>query len=221
MGNGVSTGLTKSYNFTGVNNTLYYWRVVASNGASTAASQTWAFLLSMRPWWQVAGSGVTAVGNINSVIPTNGGQFIMDPPGIPVAGGGQATFNNQPISSKNWIVADPNSDISPTVIARNGYDDLERNILGSLTPAPASSPITSVAQLTAGTAVNGVYYVKVRGNLNLASSGPLDLGTNRIVLLVDGDVAISNTVNLTDNRGYLLLASSANMTVDPAVDPGI
>jgi hypothetical protein len=61
----------------------------------------------------------------------------------------------------------------------------------------------------------GVYYVQVNGNLNINS--PLDLGNQKIVILVDGNVNLYQTINFNDNTGLFALLAKGDITVDSVV----
>ena len=209
--------LTGNYSYPGSAG-IHSWKIVATNGTLSIETAPRTFTLQgVLPWWQVSGGGVTAAGGVASKV-ASGNVFITDPAGIAVSGSGSTDFNGQPVSSTNWLVANANSGLSAAVAANNNWTNLNTTVDGLVTPTNISSSITSIAQLTpAAGLVDGVYYVRINGNADLAATGPLDAGDTKIVLFVTGNANIKNRINLTNNTGFFILAASGNINIDPSV----
>ena len=213
-----TSSLTGNYSYSGTSG-IHTWKIVATNGATSIGTPTRSFTLqsSTLPWWQVSGGNVTAAGSIASKV-TSGNVFITNPAGIAVSGSGSTDFNGQPVSSANWLVSNANSGLSTAVAANNSWTNLTNTIDGLVTPANISSPVTSIAQLTpAAGLTDGVYYVRIIGNADLATTGPLDVGNAKIVLTVTGNADIKNRINLTNNTGFFILAAQGDINIDSAV----
>ncbi len=213
-----TSSLTGNYSYSGTSG-IHTWKIVATNGATSIGTPTRSFTLqsSTLPWWQVSGGNVTAAGSIASKV-TSGNVFITNPAGIAVSGSGSTDFNGQPVSSANWLVSNANSGLSTAVAANNSWTNLTNTIDGLVTPTNISSPVTSIAQLTpAAGLTDGVYYVRIIGNADLATTGPLDVGNAKIVLTVTGNADIKNRINLTNNTGFFILAAQGDINIDSAV----
>ena len=74
---------------------------------------------------------------------------------------------------------------------------------GGPTPTPAPGPTVEVG------------LVKRAGDVTL--SGNIDVGSRKVIMLVDGNVTINGNVNLTDDQGFLAVIAGGNITVDAAV----
>ena len=74
---------------------------------------------------------------------------------------------------------------------------------GGPTPTPAPGPTAEVG------------LVKRAGDVTL--SGNIDVGSRKVIMLVDGNVTINGNVNLTDDQGFLAVIAGGNITVDAAV----
>ena len=212
-----TSSLTGNYSYSGTSGT-HTWKVRATNGTLSIVTDPRIFTLqNALPWWQVSGGGVTAAGSVTSKV-ASGNVFITDPAGMAVSGSGNTDFNGQPVSSTNWLVANTDSDLSAAVAANNSWTNLNTTVDGLVTPTNVSSSITSIAQLTpAAGLVDGVYYVQINGNADLAATGPLDVGDAKIVLFVTGNANIKNRINLNDNTGFFMLAAQGDITIDGPV----
>lgn len=196
----------------------YCWAAEATNGVTTSArsiTERWNF--SDQPWWQVSGGGVMAIGGISSMV-NSGKTLIKDSPAVLVSGG-EVDLNGQQASSTNWQANDPTA-ISTKLNYRYDYWEARSRVLATIRPVILSGELNSTSQLDSFGAPPdsmeyGVYYVQVNGNLNINT--PLDLGDQKIVILVDGDVTIKDTINFNDNTGLFALLAKGDITVDSVV----
>ena len=96
-------------------------------------------------------------------------------------------------------------------------DQIKGRIISSVKPsALLISNIASVNDLLQGViADDGARYLQLDGNLIV--SGNIDIGDNKIILIVNGDVDISKNININDNNGYFAIIASGDINVDPSV----
>lgn len=147
--------------------------------------------------------------------------MVGTPPGVPIAGG---TITTAPggISSTDWSVAN-----SPYGGDLPSYDTFRRKIPQTI-PYVLSGLADESTLLNMGTeypAGSGYYYFSNAGNFDLLedSTDPtntIDIGNERIVVFVDGNVNIRSNIRLTRGVGFFMLIASGNITIDHSVaDP--
>lgn len=163
--------------------------------------------------WNDTGGATGTTQNFFAIceLPVVAGSVVT--PGMPAAGGSLGLgYGNA--SAYNWQV-------SPSVpgsrlLSENGFAEMKNRLQAYVTPATLSNgSITSASNLTAGAAQDGVYYVQVAGDATI--DAPIDVGNNKVVLLVNGNATINSTINLTDGQGYFALLASGNITVNPSL----
>ena len=84
-------------------------------------------------------------------------------------------------------------------------------------PAATSTPIPPTATPTPGPGgpVVLVGVMKRTGDLNL--SGNIDIGSRKVIILVDGNVYLNGNLNLTNGSGFLAIFASGNIVVNSSV----
>lgn len=180
------------------------------------------------PWWQVTDSDVYSSGNIISSIPTSctgscSNKFDIDGPGgypgVPVHASGTPTWGqNGVISSKLWL-------------ANTTYTGKTYNYDWFLyqTAVPTDKIISEAASVITGSSVNnadlntgylygGALYRFKNGDL--AIDEDINIGSNKVVLFVNGAVAINKKINLTKGEGFFAIIASGNINVNQTVTNG-
>lgn len=77
--------------------------------------------------------------------------------------------------------------------------------------------ITDVSQLTSAPITNGYRWLRYSSSPQLNINGDLNLGSNRVVLFVDGDLNIGGKINVDDGRGFFMAVVRGNINVSPSV----
>ena len=136
-------------------------------------------------------------------------------PGIPLVNGAYG-FGGGSANSKNWVAGDSGV-LSNKLSWKYDMDQIKGRIISSVKPsALLISNIASVNDLLQGViADDGARYLQLDGNLIV--SGNIDIGDNKIILIVNGDVDISKNININDNNGYFAIIASGDINVDPSV----
>jgi hypothetical protein len=76
--------------------------------------------------------------------------------------------------------------------------------------------VTALSDIkSAGSLYKTYYYAKRTGDLTISSN--INIGTDKIVLLVDGKVNINAKINLTAGRGFFMVVSSGDISVRGSV----
>jgi len=202
--------------YTGQNSKSYCWAVSASNGSLSTKSFPRYFKFSDTSWWQVSGGGVTSMtGGITDLLPA--GQVLdtgstTSSPGVAVVSGvNSLNLNGGQASSANWQVANSNSALASTLWADNGYAAIKKRILSSLDPQNVT--VVGTGNMTTGKFVNEAYYFS-GGDLDINT---LDVGSNKVVIIANGNVNIHQNISLDDNAGFLMVLAGGNINVDPTV----
>lgn len=172
------------------------------------------------PWIQSTGSDIRIDSGINNQIPAgascgpvaskdgNGGT-----PGIIYSGNGSATFGGGTANSKNWVVGglsfpEPFTPVSPNVI-RTSY-----SYVSSILAQNGTTPTTIDATMFNSSLKSGVY--KTNGDLNLTGSGFTVSGNKQIVVLVNGNLTVSEDL-LVNNGSTLFFTVAKDITVSSNV----
>ncbi len=218
-----------SFNFIGLPDTKYYWRVGAWNGSGETLSDTYSFTVSKQAFFQAGGGGgVTAASSLSTWVPPGKTLLVPDAAntdGVVVAAGFTGVTRDT-ASTKKWLV-DVTGDSWSARLARkaNTYAGLKDKLLIQATPLAIPTGSLDQAGLNpllgqAGSVnqVRGMTVLQRSGNLTL--SGDLDLGDNQVVLLVDGSLDITGKVNLNDNRGLFFALVQERIWVGPDVGEG-
>ena len=169
-------------------------------------------------WWQSQGGNVGAQSSLGSLIP-GGKKFIKDTPGVAMYGGsvgGITPGTSGNVSSAGWLA---NSAVSYRLLTNSSYATLKARLLNAVTPTTVNSPTIAHSDLTsAPNAPDGVAYLYYSGtDLTINNpTGPINLGNQKVVVLADGNVALSTTINFGAGGLFVLLAGG-NITVDPSV----
>lgn len=161
------------------------------------------------PWWQTRDADLSAGGNITSNIPSSATDtaFILNGsggyPGIPSYSGLLDLGTYGSISSKLWSVNSLSSSrrfYNYSYFARQIPSDTEITTI-------ETSLIDGSTFESGGTLSNGAYWYKFTGtdNSDLTISSDINVGTRKVVLLVDGaDLYLNSKVNLTDGEGFFM-----------------
>lgn len=208
----------------------------------TASPATNIIVDAVSPWWQVSDNDLYANGNLTSNIPTSctgscSNKFDMETTAISgiTTGGYPGIPNYNSGTAPNFT---PNGVISSTLwIANSSYTGRTYDYSWFLnqTGIPADQIIsdTSAARLPSGTADNstnantglntglsfgGALYRYSPGNLIITQD--INVGTNKVVLFVNGDVTINGKINLTRGQGFFAIISNGNINVAGSVTNG-
>jgi len=191
-------------------------------------------------WWAASGGGnlVAAAGRIQSKLPPS--TYLMhnaegDFPGIAIANswaGSAVTSSN--VNSQHWRYT----------IAPPGWGDAGNRFLSERENLylgmwdrikPRVEPLNASATNLVGPGIFGVLLSSSGGHkLNIDAGvdvavmhwtgnltidvGGLDVGANKVLLLVDGNVTINGPITWSDSAGgFMAILAQGNITIDPAV----
>ena len=176
------------------------------------------------PWFQVIGDLVSG-GNIRSSIPIGCLTTPTCSPNLLIPGNdpnsglavyrGSLTTGSGSLSTDNWRTD------TVQAVSKYNYTYFEKTKPSSVSPPDLPSTVSSEL-FSLGTYAqehNGYYWYKKTGNLLISS--PQNIPANRkVVVIVDGDLAISSTINLADiNTSFILFIVKGTLTVNIAT-PG-
>jgi hypothetical protein len=176
------------------------------------------------PWAQIkegdAIVGTTDVGSSIS-IPVVAGSYLMnydtgEYPGNPIAKGSVSATPGGISTPQNWRSQGSGyAGVLPT------YQNFRDRLPSTFTPANLGTPADEVT-LSGGTqyANTGYYYFSHTGDLTFfqaLTEGPIDIGTRRVVVFVDGNVTIQTPIRVTPGQGFFMLIATGNIIVDPQV----
>lgn len=153
-------------------------------------------------------------GGITSNLPSGENFDASLTPAIPgvIASNGGLDHGSGGVSSTNWEV---NALFSTSLWTDSDYTAIKNRIWTNVTPDSINSSVDSLADLTSGALQSdGAYYVTA-SSFNITVN--IDLGTNKVVMISDGDVNIDGKINLNDNSGFLMILAGGNITVNPSV----
>lgn len=173
------------------------------------------------------GSVMSLTGGVVSYLPT-GAVFSKDgdgstSPGIAI-GNGASNFGSGTVSSTGWVAGsdlDTTGVVSQKVSYRYDMERVKERIISSVKPSVLNfENITTPNELFAGVvADDGARYLQKDGNLSIV--GDLDLGDNKVIIIVNGNVDISKNININDNFGYFAILATGNINIDPSVGGSI
>lgn len=178
------------------------------------------------PWWQVKGSDAVSNGDIRSLIPSScispscSNSLITfnsaSNSGIAIAGGtidaGTGTYS----SPYDWsAIASYADTLYNTLFFSNKF---QKTAYNTWSPGTSSITASNLSLLTSGPLTNGYYYVKYSGAAELSIDSNLNLGSNRVVLLVENaGLAINGTINVTDGEGMFMVIAKGDIHINPLV----
>ena len=166
------------------------------------------------PWWQVnAGNIMVKQDDISSNV------YSCDPnlstcvelldindenPGIPLYPDSISPSSPSLISSEGWKVRTSFLDVTP----RKGYAFDYNFFLNKLRPPIYNLGVSSITNLSQITPLEAKYeggnYFVLRKQGDLTISQNINLGTNKVILLVDGNLNINAKINLTRGQGFFM-----------------
>lgn len=165
-------------------------------------------------WWQVKDGDVSAKESLSSDVPL-GKYFnlvgVGGFPGIPMYGGSSNLTTSNVSQTTGWLV---NSQSTGTKIYN--YNFFAGQIPQNVIPA---DPTNNFAQ--PGTNFFGyeLYKHSGPGNFTTNSGADLNLGSRKVILLVEenADVVINKNITLTDGAGFFGIFTSGKISVNPQV----
>lgn len=131
-------------------------------------------------------------------------------------GGGVTGLDTDNVSSLGWLA---NSAVSSSALSGTSYETLKKRVLNLVTPTEVTGDTLSHSDLTsAPSAADGVAYLYHSGsNLTIANpGGPINLGNQKVVVLTEGNVTISNPIRFNPGGLFVLLAKGG-ISIDPEV----
>ena len=193
------------------------------NNRNLCTTSLIATVIAPGPWWQVKDMDVM-VGSFKSEIPAyctvahsctpafnlpGSGLF----PGVTVYGSGTPLLgSNGTISSPAWLVN--------TSYFGKKYDYAwfkqvaPPEVFTVNNQAAIGSPTLGGGSLASGGYnLSSVIWKSREGNLTI-DGGPADIGSNKVVLFVNGDLTINSNINLTDGLGFFAAIVSGNILID-------
>jgi hypothetical protein len=204
-----------SYSFTSPlqSNTTYYVRVMNFKNNTCSSNAYYSFLTPFNdPWWQVGDSDVASNGVLQSYVP--GGKFF----GLPGLGGypgvtaykDSTNITSARVSQTGWIAQSPIT--NPRVF---NYRYFENQIPSDTAIYTLPSNEFDQNAVDANTVESyGYFWYKFDGTgtgLDLNINSALDIGTKKVILLVDSaDFLINAPVNLTDGQGFFMAVVGSN-----------
>lgn len=198
---------------------------VIMNGVSTCTS-TASIQVRLGAWWQIKDSDLSAIGSLNSLIPT--GSYFGLPgtggyPGVP-AYGVSTNLNVTNASQVGWLAQ--TSATNPKVFDSQYFNN---QIPADTIIQTLGNNVLSQTVINANTTPShGYYWYKYDGatsGLDLQLDTALTLGTRKVILLVNNaNFNVNSTINLQDGNGFLLVIVGKNssgakgdISVNPAV----
>lgn len=206
------------------------YTIDAYAGTTVMCSQTGTVTITNPPaWWQAAKSSVVAAGGgITSSIPYPSCYLdaSCDPnlityasasneyPGVAMASGGSTSIS---AGSTGGTISDPYNWKATSMIYSN-MDDYSYTLFESKVPdsyfgAGTDPGGTVTSSLASGGYLDANGYRWYRHNGPLTIQSAQALANSKVVLFVDGNVTIENTINFTDGVGFFMVISSGNITV--------
>lgn len=186
-------------------------------------------VINVPAWWQVKGGDVLSGGNLTSLIPSSGSfnrNFIQDLPTQGTGYPGVAIYNNDYnydfeagsgqglTSSKGWLAG--------TKYTGKSYDFgyFETLVPSDVSFVNLTGSVSGGSFISMGTPNKG--YVWFRSNGDLIINSPANLGSRKVILLVDGNLTIGDTgggggVSVNDGSGFFMAVVSGNINIHPAV----
>lgn len=202
---------------TGVGNTSVLVRMTMNN--AVFCQKSFDVVVNNPSGWCQAGLGdiIAGTGNVASSIPT----VCTDPvtcvliagttsrsPGVALAGGvvsPGAGETSQPEPPYNWLVS--NSPYGGTDYNYAFFDSRSQAI--TFVNPPNSTLSNGVADLA------GYKWLKSSSDFTIPAD--IDLTTNKVILLVNGDLNINGKINLTDGIGYFMAVVNGDINVKGSV----
>lgn len=170
-------------------------------------------------WWQVGDSDVTIVaGDLVSPIP---GSIFFDLdgsggfPGVPMFSGNydfSSGVGSGSVSSTSWL-----SDAAYVSLSQYHYAYFLRLVPGdAIRSTIASNSITPNYLKNQGAESPDGYKWYFRDG-DLTMQGEPTLGSDKVILFVNGNLTIDGIIDLTRGSGFFMAIVSGNITVDPDV----
>ena len=174
-------------------------------------------------WWQVRGGDIITTGSIESrvegcffpscldYLDVGGNPGFPDyDPGIPIYWGGIVP-DVADISIYSWNASSKYVGYNTRKDLLYTYEYFKGRVEST---APIPSDINSASEIIAGgTDANGFYNVSTAGDLNI--NVPINIGNNKVVVFVNGNLNINNTIRLNKGRGFFLAIVRGDINVDP------
>ncbi|MFC1710139.1 hypothetical protein ACFL0F_00565 [Patescibacteria group bacterium] len=179
------------------------------------------------PWWQAKDGDVKAYGRIISPVPS-GEYFNLSGdggyPGVSVFNldksisvGGESRITD---TSVDW---NAESNYSSSFKTKYDYEYFNRKVPSEVTEnwdnddGIISSPDQLESECSDDTRENGYCWLKSEGSLDLVRQD--DMGGEKIILLVEGDLNINDDINATlVSDDFFMAVVDGNITIDPSVD---
>jgi len=198
-------GLATEYFLSNPNYGAYCWQVEASNGSVSSFSVVRTFVVEdPQPWWQAKDGDVHAQGNIHVIVP-KGNYLILegDNGGQPGVASFKDDLNTQPggLSTNNWQA-------NTSYGARIGFEYLKNRL-----NIDTRDPKTGFGDISG----SGIYYFDKAIDFGEVGED-FNVGTEKIIVFVDGDVSVKTNINITvDQGGFFALISSGDIVIDSEV----
>jgi hypothetical protein len=176
------------------------------------------------PWWQVQDADIYSNGNLNSLISYSCTLPVCNPfleingtggyPGIPIASGTISIGDFANISSTNW------NSLTALGLRKNySYSFFERLISSNTQFTNLSSNLVEGDVFSLPTLFsNGAYWFKFDGassGQDLTINSDIDVGSNKVVLLVDSaNLYINGKILLDDGSGFFMAIVGKNANGD-------
>jgi hypothetical protein len=207
---------------------------VANDGTDCTWDMQLVEIINEAAWCQARGGDMIAAGvgggtgKISCTIPAKCVDPDCDPalitptslgtltPGIVVAKGtvddGPGGRSAPPLDENLTVTGNTFSAIP---FASYDYDYFEKKA-SIAAPKSISANIGSYLDLTSADSKYGQYYWnKVSGDAQI--TGPIDIASNKIVLLVNGNLTINGSVHLDNGQGFFMAVVSGNINVSSSV----
>lgn len=181
------------------------------------------------PWWQVKDSDISNNSGLITNVPI-GKYFDLDGdggfPGIPAVGV-YRDLDGTDVSSTGWLV--DSLQTNPKVYDHAYFNNqIPKDTV--ITVVPSNTIDGSILE-SGGTLSYGYYWYRYDGSsgLDLTITAPIDLGSRKVILLVDSaSLYINGSINLTDGEGFFMASvgktvglTKGNIYIDPSVGSGM
>ncbi|QQS39363.1 hypothetical protein IPM62_02005 [Candidatus Woesebacteria bacterium] len=170
-------------------------------------------------WWQSIGGSIMAKGNILSIIspttctlPACNPVLITDGASIPGIAVSTNTINPNPPN-----VSSHNRQVENTFLASDEYNYafFENRLSGEIKSGRTIVTNTVAANgLNSGALINGYRWLYSDGPLSI--DGVQNLGDNKVVLFVNGNLTLREKINFNDGSGFFMAVVNGNIVIDTA-----
>jgi hypothetical protein len=217
-----STGPIYSTTITGVTSGTSIVTATVYAGRDLGSASSVVTSANANAWWQVKDSDIATNGNLVSLVPTSRFFGIAGTGGFPgIPGyGGATNLSNTTVSSTGWLTQ--NTITNPKVFDYQSFVD---RIPSDVVFNVINTSSVNNSSFNASNSYYGYVWYKYSGGVPLSIDGQINVGSKKIILLVDSnDLIINNNIKLTLGNGFFMAivgktagGTKGNIIVNPTV----